>query len=399
MWEPREGKPLYQLSGHEDAIKNLAFNPSGSNFLLASVGDSTARLWDPQEENDNEALLVIQSPSGLREIESVAISPDGSLLATGGRDNVVTLTTLGNPASRPTVASKLPQYVESFRDADKVNDPIEKQLWRRFTHRARKSTVKKEAFGSDGELLKEDEDDSENSSSSDDEEEDREEKSAFSQIQLKPVKKKTSVAADKGDKERVTGRQLKDAKKVLRSVAATSSPELIQIRQKRTKIVSLENGHDIHISAADLELALKVREKNSSVCQEARDDDHNHDTAAAAAVAAEDVYDDVLVDKADEKKPVVEDVYEDVHPSEQIAGDSVVQDLDSFDLLDQLEEAARKEAADLDEELGAGTPSHACDATEPVYDEATSAAAEPGKRVEHADDNDDPLYSTIADTF
>jgi WD40 repeat protein len=80
------------LTGHENAVRSVAFSPDGTRLATGSH-DNTARLWDVTTGNE---LAVLKGHE--REIESVAFSPDGTRLATGSHDNTARLwdVTTGN---------------------------------------------------------------------------------------------------------------------------------------------------------------------------------------------------------------------------------------------------------------------------------------------------------------
>jgi WD40 repeat protein len=72
-------------SSHKGSIRSMAFSPDGS--LLASGGDDTTmRLW---QVSDGSLLQTLEGRKG--SIQSVAFSPDGSLLASGRDDTTVRL--------------------------------------------------------------------------------------------------------------------------------------------------------------------------------------------------------------------------------------------------------------------------------------------------------------------
>ena len=86
-----------------DTVKNVAFNPHTENValpLLASAGDFTIRLSDPRPDRKSDILTLSPHLPG-KEVEVVTISPDGSLLVSGGRDGIIVLMTLFVPSIMP----------------------------------------------------------------------------------------------------------------------------------------------------------------------------------------------------------------------------------------------------------------------------------------------------------
>lgn len=87
------------IHGHKDTVKSISFNRQTTEVqepILASAGDFTVRLSDPRPDQKTYIMHLSPHAAG-KEVEAVDISPDGTLLASGGRDGVVVLTTLLTP--------------------------------------------------------------------------------------------------------------------------------------------------------------------------------------------------------------------------------------------------------------------------------------------------------------
>ncbi len=87
-WQTSPGRKITMNSNHVNAVRSLAFSPDGKQ--LASGGqDRTIRLWN--DNGQQEHLLPISSP-----VNSVAYSRDRKFLASAGEDGSVQLWNLQN---------------------------------------------------------------------------------------------------------------------------------------------------------------------------------------------------------------------------------------------------------------------------------------------------------------
>lgn len=86
IWDLKEGGPCDVRLGHEEAVSGLAFSAAGDRLYSASW-DRTVRIWPMGEASLPGAHRVLREHRG--NVLSVAYAPDGTLIASGGRDDVV----------------------------------------------------------------------------------------------------------------------------------------------------------------------------------------------------------------------------------------------------------------------------------------------------------------------
>ena len=114
----------------------MAFNPNlDANFalpILASAGDFSVHLSDPRPTQKANVLSFSLHHPG-KEVEAVSISPDGSLLVSGGRDGLLVLMNLtiptvvprtGNRATTSTSVRHSCEILEQSRVQDTSSDSL-----------------------------------------------------------------------------------------------------------------------------------------------------------------------------------------------------------------------------------------------------------------------------------
>ena len=99
FWDAKTARPIRLLGqsapGYDSAINSLAFNPKNGHQIVTGSSDGDVRLWDtsglgrvetlPKEDSTGAAL------PGKPRIQSVAFSPDGTKIVSGGFDSMVRL--------------------------------------------------------------------------------------------------------------------------------------------------------------------------------------------------------------------------------------------------------------------------------------------------------------------
>ncbi len=84
LWDVKRKENIATLEGHTGSIRSVAFSPDGTTFA-SGASDSTIKLWDVATRTN---IATFEDKSS---VWSVAFSPDGAMLASGSSDRTVKL--------------------------------------------------------------------------------------------------------------------------------------------------------------------------------------------------------------------------------------------------------------------------------------------------------------------
>ncbi|KAG8456174.1 hypothetical protein GDO86_002100 [Hymenochirus boettgeri] len=87
VWDVHTGRILFNLSGHQDVVRDLSFSSNNNLILVTASRDKTLRIWDLKKDGK-----LIQVLSGhIQWVYCCAISPDCSMLCSAAGENSVKL--------------------------------------------------------------------------------------------------------------------------------------------------------------------------------------------------------------------------------------------------------------------------------------------------------------------
>jgi WD40 repeat protein len=111
LWDvsdPKSIRLLKQLPGRGKEINALAFSPLGG-VLAAGDEDGFVRLWDVRDPKQPKLAASLEADRDGFQIYSLAFSPDGKLLAVGAAHGAVTLFDVRDPLKPQRIARPLAQ--------------------------------------------------------------------------------------------------------------------------------------------------------------------------------------------------------------------------------------------------------------------------------------------------
>jgi WD40 repeat protein len=122
LWS-RDGRLLTKFEGHTDFVNAVAFTPDGK-YLLSASDDQTIRRWslkpvanldEHEDQNHGQVEDTVLFLGHDNQILSIAVSPDGELIASGGEDRTIRLWNIhGKSVAPPLLGHKGPIFAVNF---------------------------------------------------------------------------------------------------------------------------------------------------------------------------------------------------------------------------------------------------------------------------------------------
>jgi WD40 repeat protein len=98
VWDARTGTVVTTLKGHTRGVRSAVFSPNGTRIVTAGELDGTMRVWDARTGAELLAAKLRGPTGGIIMVESLALSPDGSLVVAGCSDATIRVWDAGTGA-------------------------------------------------------------------------------------------------------------------------------------------------------------------------------------------------------------------------------------------------------------------------------------------------------------
>lgn len=102
LWETATGAEMFAVPGHSGFVSSIAFSPDG-HTLISGGSDNRLKLWDVKTGQELSSDTFFHSQYHADAIPVVAVSPDGTLMASGGRGQADTTIRIWNLADQHTM--------------------------------------------------------------------------------------------------------------------------------------------------------------------------------------------------------------------------------------------------------------------------------------------------------
>jgi WD40 repeat protein len=104
LWDPTSGKQLAQLDGHPGVVRQIDFSPDGK-YLVSGGGRRSVKVWDVKQRKLLATLQEDPEPVMAVPLLTMAVAPDGKVVATGDENGQVLFRDTRTGVIRRTLAA------------------------------------------------------------------------------------------------------------------------------------------------------------------------------------------------------------------------------------------------------------------------------------------------------